>query len=366
MGIPQYEKPDGMSYQDFYIMFANFGYSMMPSKGVKAQYASAGPSAKAVYIMNMISFVLSIIVLITVIIQCRNRNFLERPSFRLSGSIALADMIHSAMMILMHQTNLVAKMTEIQLRVVWYFVLGSLFTSLFITDCIALHLHLTVILKKERLAAKLNPCNRYTNIDYNNDGENDNDNEVYMNGPSKSTIGFDNNVAFTNYSSSQKSPTTPTTPIVNTPKAEKSVNYKFSRISYKNPHPVSSFGNVTDGRLSTQVTCNLPEYIKKKRRTAMFAIFRMMLYPIVPLVTITVNPIFVSIKYPTYNFCFAVLALAALQGIIESIVFFINPMLDPMWAKVSNFVKQKLFCSSLPSEKQSSGGGRDGRFWSLN
>ncbi|KAJ1912773.1 hypothetical protein H4219_005475 [Mycoemilia scoparia] len=150
-------KPKGMSYHDFYQGLDKFVTRIAPQKGYKAQYASAGAGAEVVYVFNIISLVLSFIVLVTVVCHFRNRGFSERPSFRLSGSIALADILHSVMMILMHQTDVVVKLSPMQLRIVWFFVLGSLFTSLFITDCIALQLHLTVIYKKERLAKKLNP-----------------------------------------------------------------------------------------------------------------------------------------------------------------------------------------------------------------
>ncbi|KAJ1918088.1 hypothetical protein H4219_002809 [Mycoemilia scoparia] len=422
--IADVKKPDGITNEEYYNLIVRILHNIAPSKGFKAQYSSFGQTAKAVYTLNIASLILSSIVLITVICHFRHRGFSERPSFRLSGSIALADIIHSAMMVLMHQTHIINYMAEWQLRVVWFIVLGSLFTSLFITACIALQLHLTVILKKERLARKLNPwyeligwslgfivvhpilymCdamlwiggpNVLIVIDTNFKTISLKIWAMYiwlllgivyclavctivsiqlismLRGAKKSLINFregrnlnkgNSDFSYSNrnaFNETDNFRNSLTTDAPNNFQSEFSDNrpymtnialkddiyesgHNHTELSRFDRANLKNFENDTAGPVSTQVTDQLPMYMKKRRRGAVFAIFRMMLYPIVPLVTVSINPIFVSIKYPTYNFCIIVLALAASQGIIESVVFFMNPMLDPMWGKIMKYAKKRL------------------------
>ncbi|KAJ1910334.1 hypothetical protein H4219_006235, partial [Mycoemilia scoparia] len=157
MYFPAIKKPNGMSYQDYYNTFVAMVGSKMTEKGYMPQYSANGNGATAAYILSWISVVLSLIVVIVVACFICNRTFLRRPSFRLSASIALADIMRALVVIIMHQPGYASRMSDVELRLSWFFTLAAAFVSLFITDCIALQLHLTIILRREKLAWKLNP-----------------------------------------------------------------------------------------------------------------------------------------------------------------------------------------------------------------
>ncbi|KAJ1918664.1 hypothetical protein H4219_002467 [Mycoemilia scoparia] len=111
---------------------------------------------ETLHAFNIASIILSSITILIVVCCIRHRDFVDRPSFRLSASIAFGDICYSLGHILLYNTSVdEPNMEESKLRAMfwlWFFGLGLM---VFSTTCITLHLHLTAVLNKPLLAIRL-------------------------------------------------------------------------------------------------------------------------------------------------------------------------------------------------------------------
>ncbi|KAJ1915303.1 hypothetical protein H4219_004390 [Mycoemilia scoparia] len=95
--------------------------------------------------------------------------------------------------------------------------------------------------------------------------------------------------------------------------------------------------------------------VMKKRRELSFAVFRIAMYTTIPIICISMVPIFLSIENVTNEFYItAILLLQSLCGVLNFLVFIANPVLDPLWRKLIDKLKAKL------GGRNGGGGGPDG------
>ncbi|KAJ1912321.1 hypothetical protein H4219_005651 [Mycoemilia scoparia] len=84
----------------------------------------------------------------------------------------------------------------------------------------------------------------------------------------------------------------------------------------------------------------------KYRRELSFAILRIALYCIVPMITTLWLPAYLSTPHPTAFFTNITLILPGLATMFNFAIFLINPQLDIMWKGIWDWVGTKMFCGT--------------------
>ncbi|KAJ1915890.1 hypothetical protein H4219_004077 [Mycoemilia scoparia] len=108
-------------------------------------------------VTQILSLVLSATTLMTVIcIAFIRPDIAKKPSIRLSGWMALTDIIFSLILFLMLQYQFMTSRKAIDLGILDWLRWGMSMTFVLLNTCIAIQLHLTVLANKPRLARKLN------------------------------------------------------------------------------------------------------------------------------------------------------------------------------------------------------------------
>ncbi|KAJ1917989.1 hypothetical protein H4219_002877 [Mycoemilia scoparia] len=109
-------------------------------------------------VLNGISIVLSVFTMAAVItLYFVRKPVAKRPSIRLSGWIGAADFLTSLMFILQGSYSFMSARNQASIRIIgWINSLGPV-AFIFLSSAIALHLQLTVIMKKDSLAQRLDP-----------------------------------------------------------------------------------------------------------------------------------------------------------------------------------------------------------------
>ncbi|KAJ1914155.1 hypothetical protein H4219_004909, partial [Mycoemilia scoparia] len=129
--------------------------SLVPNLGIKGVFSKFGHLHRINHIFTIISLTMSCIIFVTVMFHIRQRSFKERPSFRLSASIAIGNICLSAVLIAVDPHGVLETFTALQLRLLLWVSFAGIACSIFVPSFIAFHLHLTVVLGKARLARKL-------------------------------------------------------------------------------------------------------------------------------------------------------------------------------------------------------------------
>ncbi|KAJ1910686.1 hypothetical protein H4219_006149, partial [Mycoemilia scoparia] len=80
----------------------------------------------------------------------------SRPSVRLSGCMALTDMVYSLILFLRFNYDFMSSRDQASLRVLNYLTYGMPLVFVFLNTCIAFQLQITVLMRKEKLASILN------------------------------------------------------------------------------------------------------------------------------------------------------------------------------------------------------------------
>ncbi|KAJ1910592.1 hypothetical protein H4219_006172, partial [Mycoemilia scoparia] len=128
---------------------------LIPDLGVKGIFSNFGHLHRINHICTIVSITMSCIIFVTVMFHIRQRSFKERPSFRLSASIAIGNICLSAVLIAIHPHGVIEAFSDVQLRLLLWVSFAGIACSIFVPSFIAFHLHLTVVLRKARLARKL-------------------------------------------------------------------------------------------------------------------------------------------------------------------------------------------------------------------
>ncbi|KAJ1916652.1 hypothetical protein H4219_003667 [Mycoemilia scoparia] len=105
------------------------------------------------FAFNLISIFLSSIVIIVVIwMAFKRKDVAVKTSFRLSGWIALFDLLISITFIIRLFNSVMLTRTQMELRVLWWLNYYSALAFMFLTVCIVIQLQLTVLFNNKRLA----------------------------------------------------------------------------------------------------------------------------------------------------------------------------------------------------------------------
>ncbi|KAI8323063.1 hypothetical protein GQ54DRAFT_258921 [Martensiomyces pterosporus] len=114
---------------------------------------------------NIASIISSGFVIAAVIYCCfYKRALINRPSFRLSAWIAACDVIYSACGLCTFDNAFMSSLSEIQLRVVHWFMTASVVSFVFLTVCLGIHLVLTVLTHKSHIARPIQPWYEYISM----------------------------------------------------------------------------------------------------------------------------------------------------------------------------------------------------------
>ncbi|KAJ1938475.1 hypothetical protein FBU59_004424 [Linderina macrospora] len=114
---------------------------------------------------NIASIVSSVFVIAaTIILSIRNRELFSRPSFRLSGWIAAADLIYSVTQLFVFNNEYMSALSERSLRAIIWMLSGSVVTFVFLTVCIGIHLVMTVFLRKTHIANRIQRYYEYVSF----------------------------------------------------------------------------------------------------------------------------------------------------------------------------------------------------------
>ncbi|KAJ1958751.1 hypothetical protein EC988_000118 [Linderina pennispora] len=114
---------------------------------------------------NIASIVSSIFVIgATIVLSIRNRELFSRPSFRLSGWIAAADLIYSVTQLFVFDNDYMSTLSEANLRAIVWMLAGSVVSFVFLTVCIGIHLVLTVLMRKTHIANRIQGYYEYVSF----------------------------------------------------------------------------------------------------------------------------------------------------------------------------------------------------------
>ncbi|KAJ1915301.1 hypothetical protein H4219_004388 [Mycoemilia scoparia] len=97
--------------------------------------------------------------------------------------------------------------------------------------------------------------------------------------------------------------------------------------------------------------------VMKKRRELSFAVFRIAMYTTIPIICISMVPIYLSIENVTNEvYITSILVLQSLCGILNFLVFIANPVLDPFWRDFFDKVRAKF--ENKPNTNETYNGNR--------
>ncbi|KAJ1918363.1 hypothetical protein H4219_002644 [Mycoemilia scoparia] len=123
----------------------------------KVVYGLTNGNIKATFCLNILGMVLSTNVIMAVAWLIRRPQFKGRPSFRLSATIAFYNIVCMISAVVLYHPEATEGISEIRLRTILWFRTFGVAGFVLTIVMIAVHLHLTVILDKHRLAKRLNP-----------------------------------------------------------------------------------------------------------------------------------------------------------------------------------------------------------------
>ncbi|KAJ1918668.1 hypothetical protein H4219_002471 [Mycoemilia scoparia] len=126
---------------------------------IKVIYVNLGNWSAAGYALSIGSIVCSIAVIGIVLAHMRTaRRFCERPSFRLSASLAFSDILCALYQILLYQfPSIFEHSTERVVRCLHFMMQLGIMSFIFLTLCIVMQLNMVVVLNKPGLARKISP-----------------------------------------------------------------------------------------------------------------------------------------------------------------------------------------------------------------
>ncbi|KAJ1679647.1 hypothetical protein EV182_001622 [Spiromyces aspiralis] len=349
----------------------------------KLFYAKLNGRYKVTVGLAYVSIILSVCVIVTVIMTLYGRDPRSRVSLRLAGSIALADIIYALVQIILYQnSNIPFNMSDTAFRFMLWLHLGSIASNAFLTTCIALHLHLTSVHGKHALANKIAPyfeliswpaglivahpvmyagtgLKRFPTLGaiflIDSSWKHINGyiigmyitviiamvyclivciiiifmllptwhrikSSIQLTSPDhKSFIHRATKLSFVHRGRRQL-----------TPPPAVAGNHQLSEINVQMPIRVGAniHTNVPDPEATARAQ-QLAE-LKRKRNHVRFTIIRILLYPIVLLVTLIVIPVYLLLKYPNPDFGFYAVIIPLIGGIINFCVFMANPALDEL------------------------------------
>ncbi|KAI8319931.1 hypothetical protein GQ54DRAFT_264521 [Martensiomyces pterosporus] len=129
------------------------------SHGVLGYWAVVGHG------FNIASIVSSGFVVAAVVLSClRKPQLLSRTSFRLSAWIAVCDIIYSACGLCTFDNGYMSGLSEMHLRVIHWFMSGSILSFVFLTVCLGIHLILTVLTHKSNIARPIQAFYEYVSV----------------------------------------------------------------------------------------------------------------------------------------------------------------------------------------------------------
>ncbi|KAJ1918470.1 hypothetical protein H4219_002564 [Mycoemilia scoparia] len=131
----------------------------LPDVGfLKVIYIKLGAWSNVGYVLSIVSIVCSLLVIGTVLAHISHHGIRERPSFRLSASLAISDILCSVFQILVFQfPNIFSNASEKSIRGFIYMFQAGLVSFVYLTSCIVIQLILTVAMNKHWLARKISP-----------------------------------------------------------------------------------------------------------------------------------------------------------------------------------------------------------------
>ncbi|KAI8321124.1 hypothetical protein GQ54DRAFT_298206 [Martensiomyces pterosporus] len=97
----------------------------------------------------------AIVIVTSLALVLRKRSLLLRPSFRLSASIAVCDLIYCICQLLVYNNKYMSSLPELQLRAIMWMMSASNLTFALLSTCIGIQLLLTILLNKAHVAEKL-------------------------------------------------------------------------------------------------------------------------------------------------------------------------------------------------------------------
>ncbi|KAJ1675003.1 hypothetical protein EV182_002133 [Spiromyces aspiralis] len=364
---------------------------------VRAVYTPLGDKTKALMGLAYTSIVLSSITIVVVLYLLWRRHIYGHISFRLSLTIALADLVYAIVQCCYNNTHIIQSLTPAKVRVLLLFHLMSLGVFVFSSTCIAFHLHMTSILNCQKITATLSPyyelaswvvafifsqpllyigdaavipdsglvlliessrrkmcvhatliymvvllCIPYCfavcvmvlarvlsfwrkahsgseDIINPKDMARSMDNEFYGQGGSGWTYPFES-------VSGEALPNAPTT----------GTALLATKLRGAEEARVPIHQSVMQQHRETQ---------RAKRRRINFAIFRIMLYPLMPLFSTLPMYVFFLARNPSVEFGFNAMMLPVIAAIMNFALFICNPTFDDMWCKWWRSLRDRPKCS---------------------
>ncbi|KAJ1918656.1 hypothetical protein H4219_002459 [Mycoemilia scoparia] len=318
--------------------------------------------------LSILNILLCSIVVGTVIFYARKHDMIDRVSFRLSASIAIADTLYSIIQLIVNDEKFTDKLSEMQLRTLFFFHLSSYNVLVFTTACIAFHLHLTALLNKQKLARKFSPWYELISWSisiiiahpmfyvYNRCLKIKGLNIIIMADYSLVRIRI---IVWLMYGWCAMALLyclfVCILVIVRLMPVWKQVNCNVLMLPEGGRENIASDTDVSlaDKRKSST---EHPNYItssqllgnsknghsisERRRREVRFAVVRIALYSIIPFITSPIMPAYLSIVNPSIILANVTIILPNLGGLLNFIIFMINPHLDPAWRTIKRKAKQ--------------------------
>ncbi|KAJ1916639.1 hypothetical protein H4219_003654 [Mycoemilia scoparia] len=388
---------------------------------------------QTINILSCINIPLCAIIIAVVLVHTRKHNMRDRVSFRLSASIALADMLYAIIQLIFNDEKLTDSFSSLQIRTIGFFHLLGFNALIFTTTCIAFHLHLTALLSKQKLAHKFSPW--YELVSW----------VVAALVAHPTFYAFDrwtkikaiNIIVLGNYSESRYHMVVwlmygwcaaalvycllvcILVIIRMLPLWKKAKNNRFTQpegggggggenssggfgdsrsggtfdLTYAecSPQYISyNSGNESSGGMANSTGSQPYGYmpreqamkekrksrrvIRRRKREVTFAVTRIALYSLIPLICTPILPVYLTMEHPSVVMVNVTVVLPSLCGILNFVVFMANPMLDPTWKKMFRWAKKRYIaltkgCVSQgqdqgqqPNGHDNSGGG-DSKRW---
>ncbi|KAJ1674348.1 hypothetical protein EV182_003463, partial [Spiromyces aspiralis] len=343
---------------------------------------------------SILNIPLGLIVIGMVIYFSRHHDLKERVSFRLSASIALADIIYAIVQLIVNTESLTDNMSEIQLRALFFVHLTAFNATVFISGCISHFLHCNALLNKKRFARKCSPwyeaiawglalaisqamfyvydrCLKFKGLNIIIMAE---DSLPKMRATIWAMYGWcaltllyclyvcimvvirlmpvwkrissapvlssnDKFNSATHLAAGEFADPEPIAHPVRTNRLN-SANSEMVRV------PISGQTHYTSEKL-LGTKGKRSEASERRRREIRFAVIRIAMYCLQPIITTCIMPIYLSILNPSIALANVTILLPNLGGTLNFIIFMVNPQLDPMWQAVA--VKLKLGWASCRS-----------------
>ncbi|KAJ1918699.1 hypothetical protein H4219_002421 [Mycoemilia scoparia] len=320
---------------------------------------------------------LCVIIIATVLGHIRRYDLRTHVSFRLSISIAIADLMYSIIQLIVNNESYTDTLSEMGIRTLFFFHLLCYNALIFTTACVAFHLHMTALANRRKLARKISPYyeliawvvsaivghpifyiyKRFSKIHGMN---------VIM--TADTSMGHIRALVWLMYGwcaiallycafvcvlvvirllpkwrDSGRSSYVLTFPEEANTAGSGSIgnNYTYRvEASSKNLVGKSSKSNATSAADGVDVEAGqLSErqdefHTKKEIR---FAIIRIALYLVAPLISTPVLPAYLSMEHPSVNIVNVVIILPCLGGLLNFAIFMIHPLLDPFWKAIGRF-----------------------------